>query len=195
MMAKAVVAGFSAPMDDLRTRDKERQNRAFQTLSSMTAEPVDWAYEVWDELLRLISEGDNRQRSIVGQLLCNLAKSDPKRRILKDTAVLIELTKDERFVTARHCLLSLWKIAIVGERQLKVIVDGLVQRFRECIAEKNCKLIRYDIQCVLKRIYEHFGDEELRSIAERLINEEEDPKYRKKYSTVWRSSVSQRTCA
>jgi hypothetical protein len=189
-MPTSALEQLDATMDDLRSKDKARQDRAFTLLSEATQHPVSWAYDVWDELLRLIAQGDNRQRSIAGQLLCNLAKCDPKARILKDAAALFALTKDERFVTARHCLLSLWKIAVVGDRQRKAIVDGLITRFKECASEKNGTLIRYDIQCVLKRIDEEAHDPQLCSQAEALILLEEDPKYRKKYATVWRAAVS-----
>jgi hypothetical protein len=186
-MTKQMVAHVEESMNDLKSADKDRQNHAFQTLLEMTAERVDWAYEVWDDLLRLTANGDNRQRSIAGQLLSNLAKSDPELRIVRDAERLIAVTRDERFVTARHVLLALWKIAIVGNRQRKTIVDGLVRRFEECAAEKNCTLIRYDIQCVFKKIYEEFGEESLRLTAEQLISLEEDAKYKKKCGTVWRS--------
>jgi hypothetical protein len=36
-------------------------------------------------------------------------------------------------------------------------------------------------------VFDLANDEETRSIAERLITLEEDPKYRKKYATVWRT--------
>jgi hypothetical protein len=187
-MSKPAMEAVNARMDDLRSKDKERQNQAFQFLSAITMEPVDWAYEVWDELLRLIVDGDNRQRSIAGQLLSNLAKSDPKARILKDTAVLLALTKDERFVTARHCLLSLCKIAVVGDRQRKTVVNGLAERFKECASEKNCTLIRYDIECVLRRIYDETGDGTVRATGEDLMKLEEDLRYRKKYASAWRAA-------
>ncbi len=193
-MTKSALMEWRACIDDLRSNDKECQNRAFLSLSQMTEEPVDWAYEVWDELLRLVVEGDNRQRSIAGQLLCNLAKSDPEQRIVEDTSALLALTKDERFVTARHCLLSLWKIAIAGARQRKTVVGGLVQRFKECAFEKNCTLIRYDIQCTLRRVYDVEADVQLRSTAEDLIVLEENPKYRKKYAKVWRPAMAPTTC-
>ena len=57
-MPKSTIAAVSAKMEDLRSKDKERQNRAFQSLSAITNETVDWAYEIWDELLYLISEGE-----------------------------------------------------------------------------------------------------------------------------------------
>ncbi len=187
-MPKPALMDWRTSMDGLRSDDKASQDRAFVSLSAMTEGPVDWAYQVWDELLRLIVEGDNRQRSIAGQVLCNLAKSDPKERMVEDTGALVALTKDERFVTARHCLLSLWKIAIVGTSQRKAVVDGLVRRFKECGAEKNGTLIRYDIQCTLRRMYDAEQDEKLRATAEGLIELEEDAKYRKKYTTAWRGA-------
>lgn len=187
-MAKGIAPEIDALMEDLRSREKDRQNRAFQALLEMTSERVDWAYEIWDDVLELMAKGDNRQRSIVGQVLSNLAKSDPQGRILADFGALLALTRDERFVTARHCLLSLWKVAAVDDRHRKLVMEGLAQRFRECAAEKNCTLIRYDIECVLKRIYDLSGDEGIRSTGEKLMELETDPKYRKKYGTAWRSA-------
>jgi hypothetical protein len=174
-------------MDDLRTADKERQNAAFSALERATQEPVAWAYAVWDELLRLLREGDNRQRAIAAQVLCNLAKSDPEGRMERDAAALLAVTKDERYVTARHCLQNLWKVAMAGERQRVVMIAGLTQRFHECETEKNGTLTRYDIQVVLRRIYDVAPDPLLRTAAVALINLESDPKYRKKYATVWRT--------
>ena len=92
-----------------------------------------------DDLVALTAKGDNRQRSIAGQLLSNLAKSDPDLRIVRDAERLFAVTRDERFVTARHVLLALWKIAIEGDRQRNTIVDGLVRRFNECTAEKTAR--------------------------------------------------------
>ena len=176
----------SEMMDDLRSSEKDRQNRAYESLLRATEERVNWGYEVWDELLGMLKEGDNRQRSIAAQVLCNLAKSDPDERILKDLGPLLEVTRDGRFVTARHCLQSLWRVGVVGERQRNGLVKGLVQRFRECTGEKNCTLIRYDILAVLRRVYDVTGDAALRSTAEGLMGIEEDAKYRKKYNTLWR---------
>ena len=173
-------------MDDLRSSDKERQNQAFQSLLAATQEPVHWAYEVWDGLLGTLADGDNRQRSIGAQVLCNLAKSDPKGRMVKDVGALLTLTKDERFVTARHCLQSLWKVGAAGVRQREAVVKGLVLRFQECAAEKNCTLIRYDILTALRRVHDVSGDAQIRSTAEALMKLENDPKYRRKYASIWR---------
>jgi hypothetical protein len=173
-------------LGDLRSHEPNRQNQAFKGLLRATDRPVDWAYKIWDELLRTLADGDNRQRAVASQVLSNLAKSDPKQRMLKDLPALLKVTKDERFVTARHCLQSLWKIGIVGDAQRKALLKGLAARFKECASEKNCTLIRYDILVVLRRVYDLAGDEKIRQTAERLLALEADPKYRKKYSTVWR---------
>jgi DNA-directed RNA polymerase specialized sigma54-like protein len=174
-----------ARMDDLRSSEQSRQNRSFQALLKATDTSVPWVYDVWDDLLRTLVEGDNRQRSIAAQLLSNLAKSDSRLRMLKDIRALMRLTKDERFVTARHCLQSLWKVGVAGESQRTVLVRELKRRFKECQGEKNCRLIRYDILVVMRRVYEVVKDESIRSTARGLIALEEDPKYAAKYSTVW----------
>jgi len=123
----------------------ELQNQAYYFLIEATDQPVDWAYEAWDELVEGLRHKDNHVRAITAQVLCGLAKSDPEKRMLRDFDALLAVTKDERLVTARHCLQSLWKVGVVGPEQQKRYVDGLESRFHECITEKNCTLIRYDI--------------------------------------------------
>lgn len=173
---------------DLRSTDHERQNKAHQYFQEATKEPVEWAYIVWDDLLETLRTGDNRQKAIAAQALCGLAKSDPEHRMKKDLAALLAVTKDERFVTARHCMQSLWKIGVAGEGQRKVLVEGLTVRFKECATEKNCTLIRYDILECLRRIYDVAGDETLRATAARLMELEKGAKYKKKYATLWKKT-------
>ena len=178
---------FRELVEALRSQSKDRQNLAFEGLMKATENPVGWAYEVWDDLLFTLRDGDNRQRSIAAQVLSNLAKSDPKQRMAKDVSVLLRVTKDQHFVTARHCLQSLWKLGIAGEPQCRALLKGLVLRFEECAGEKNCTLIRYDILVALRRVYDLGKDEKIRIAAERLMETEQDAKYRKKYATVWRT--------
>jgi hypothetical protein len=170
----------------IHSEDRDLQGKAYSFVLEATAAPVDWAYEIWDDLLKTVSDGDNRQRSIAAQILCNLAKSDPKNRMRKDLDALLAVTKDERFVTARHCLQSLWKIGAVGKTQQKALIDGLEGRFHECVAEKNCTLIRYDIIQGLRKLYDKVNDEAIRKKALELIETEADLKYRKKYASLWR---------
>jgi len=65
-------------------------------------------------------------------------------------------------------------------------MDGLERRFKECINEKNCTLIRYDILQSFRNVYDSVKDEKIREKALELIETEEDLKYRKKYATLWK---------
>lgn len=175
-------------LDHLHSDDRELQNRALSHILEVTEKPVDWAYEAWDELLAMLTDKDNHERAIGAQVLCNLAaRSDPKERMLKDFPALLAVTKDERFVTARHTLQALWKVGLAGKKQAKMVMDGLGSRFKECITEKNCTLIRYDIIQDLRNLHDEVKDERIREKALELIETEEDLKYRKKYAGVWKS--------
>jgi len=172
-------------LNNLRSEDRELQNKAFFAILEATAERVDWAYAAWDGLLADLRHKDNHVRAISAQVLCNLAKSDPEKLMLKDFAALLAVTKDERFVTARHCLQALWKVGAAGREQ-QLVVDGLAGRFKECAAEKNCTLIRYDIIQDLRNLYDVVKDEAIKEKALDLVASEEDLKYRKKYAGVWK---------
>ena len=173
-------------LDDLRSDDKEVQNKAFFAVLEATDKPVDWAYAVWDDMVADLRHKDNHRRAIAAQVLCNLAKSDPENRMLKDFDALLAVTKDERFVTARHCMQALWKVGISGKGQQQRYLDGIVKRFNECITEKNWTLIRYDIIQSLRNVYDALGDETVKVKALELIETETDLKYRKKYAGVWK---------
>lgn len=173
-------------IDNIWSTDKDLQNKAYSSILEATDEPVDWAYDVWDEMLEGLTHKDNHVRAISAQVLSNLAKSDPKNRMLKDFEKLLEVTKDDRFVTARHCLQSLWKVGVAGKQQQKVYVDGLERRFKECITEKNCTLIRHDILQSMRNVYDSTRDEKIREKALELMESEADIKYRKKYMTLWK---------
>ena len=173
-------------IDNIRSEDGDAQNKAFIDIINLTDKPVDWAHEVWDEMIYGLTDKDNHVRAISAQVLSNLAKSDLKNRMLEDFDKLLEVTKDERFVTARHCLQSLWKVGAAGKKQQKVYMDGLERRFKECITEKNGTLIRYDILQSMRNVYHTAKDEKIREKALELIETEEDLKYRKKYASLWK---------
>ncbi|HZK53307.1 MAG TPA: hypothetical protein VFC84_03765 [Desulfosporosinus sp.] len=105
----------------LRTEEGELRNQAYQEIIVASNEPVAWAYDVWDEMKSNLSHEDNHMRSIAAQILSNLAKSDPEKRMLKNFPELIAVTQDKRFVTARHCLQSLWKIGLAGNEQRQML--------------------------------------------------------------------------
>jgi hypothetical protein len=166
--------------------DREAQNAAFFALIEATDKPVNWAYEAWDELLANLSHKDNHNRAIAAQILCNLAKSDPEKRMLRDFDALLQVTRDLRTVTARHCMQALWKVGVAGQEQQQKYLDGLSLRFVECISEKNCTLIRYDILQSIRNVYDATKEESLREKALAMIETEEDLKYRKKYAALWK---------
>jgi hypothetical protein len=172
-------------LDNLRSEDKELQNEAFSSILKETEKPVDWAYEVWDQLIEGLRHKDNHVRAISAQILANLAKSDSQNRMQRDFPALMAVTKDERFVTARHTLQSIWKVG-AQKRMQTIVVNALADRFRDCVTEKNCTLIRYDIIQDLRNLYDQVNDEKLRKLALGLIETEEDLKYRKKYASVWK---------
>jgi hypothetical protein len=173
-------------LNNLNSPDKEIQNQAFFQILALTDQPVEWAYLVWDELVANLTHKDNHYRAIAAQLLCNLAKSDPENRMLKTFPALLAVTKDARFVTARHCLQALWKVGLAGKAQQQMLLEGLAGRFAECVSEKNGTLIRYDIGEELRKLYDELGDEAVRAKALELIATESDPQYRKKYANVWK---------
>ena len=91
-------------INNLRSEDRDLQNQAFSYILAATEKPVDWTYEVWDQLVEGLRHKDNHVRAISAQILANLAQSDPKNRMQKDFPALMAVTGDEKFVTARHTL-------------------------------------------------------------------------------------------
>jgi hypothetical protein len=173
-------------LDNIRTDDGQIRFKAYDYLMKETEQPVGWAYEAWDELIEGLTHKDNHVRAIAAQILTHLAKSDPKGRIFKDFAKLLAVTKDERFVTARHCMQALWNVGVVSKKHQKMYVGGMSGRFKECIKEKNGHLIRYDILVSMRNVYNEVKDEAIREKALALIETEKDLKNKKKYAIVWK---------
>jgi hypothetical protein len=148
--------------------------------------PVSWAYDVWDELVDGLTHKDNHVRAICGQLLGNLGKSDPRGRMFKDFDKLLNVTKDERFVTARHTLQNIWKVGLGGKNAQIMVVKGLEKRYQKCVKEKNGSLIRYDILVALRNLYNATTSSEIKEKALELIEFEKDLKSKKKYASVWK---------
>ncbi|MFI8575329.1 hypothetical protein ACIGEL_06410 [Rossellomorea aquimaris] len=166
--------------------DKEERYEAYQYILKVTDQKVDWAYEVWDQLLEDLTHKDNHQRSRAAQYLANLAISDPEMRMMKDFPRLWEVTKDEKFVTARHSLQSIWKVGIAGTPQKEMVMDYMVERFKKGTDEKNFTLIRNDILQNMRNLYDHFNDESIKQTALDLIDTVDDKKYKKKYMDIWK---------
>ncbi|WP_068677610.1 hypothetical protein [Oceanobacillus sp. Castelsardo] len=170
----------------LESQDKQKQYEAYNHILEITEKEVEWAYEVWDQLVKDLTDRDNHKRSRAAQFLSSLAISDPEKRIVEDFPEIWEVTKDPKFVTARHSLQSIWKIGLAGEEQKKLILHHLSDRFKTCTNEKNYTLRRFDIIQGMKNLYDMVQDEEIKELALGLIEMEEDNKYKKKYALVWK---------
>lgn len=66
-------------LDNLWAKDRQVQGTAMFAILEVTEEPEDWACEVGDELVENLTHHDNHIRVISAQVLCNLARSDPRR--------------------------------------------------------------------------------------------------------------------
>ena len=174
--------------DDLEAPGRETQFEAYKNLLNVTKEEVDWAYEVWDKLVQDLKNRDNHSRSRAAQFLSYLAISDPEKRMLNDFYSLWEVTRDSKFVTARHRLQSIWRVGLAGHEQQELLMNHFTDRFRTCIEEKNYTLIRYDIIQGLRNLYDETKKVDIKQISLELIATEVDSKYQKKYVTVWRNT-------
>ena len=172
--------------ENLEAKDKDVQFEAFKSILAATKEEVDWAYEVWDQLKEWLTDADNHRRSRAAQFLSGLAISDPEKRMLDDFSELWKVTKDPKFVTARHSLQSIWKVGLAGDEQKEMVMNHIVDRFQNGADEKHYTLIRFDMIQGLKNLYDELKDEAIKQTAMDLIELEEDSKYRKKYMSVWK---------
>lgn len=172
--------------DNLEAKDKNLQYEAFNNIIAATGEKVDWAYDVWDKLKEWLTDSDNHRRSRAAQFLAGLAISDPEKRMLNDFPALWKVTKDPKFVTARHSLQSIWKVGLAGIEQKELVLNHFIDRFENGADEKNYTLIRYDMIVGLRKLFDEVNDEHIKQTAMELIDIEEDEKYRKKYMSVWK---------
>jgi len=178
--------GIQICFENLEAKNKEVQYEAFQHILAATDEKVEWAYDVWDQLIAWLTDPDNHRRARAAQFLAGLAISDPEKRILNDFPALWEVTRDHKFVTARHSLQSIWKVGLAGSEQKEMVIEHFTDRFKSGTDEKHYTLIRYDMIVGLKKLYDEVKDEHIKEVAMELIETEEDSKYRKKYMKVWK---------
>ncbi|MDW0109673.1 hypothetical protein [Sporosarcina aquimarina] len=166
--------------------DKTLQYDAFVAIQREIEKPVDWAYEVWDQFTGWLTSNDAHDRARGAQFLAGLSKSDPENRILNDFSSLCAIAEDEKFVTARHALQSIWKVGLGGEEQKNRVVDYLVSRFREAPNGVHPTLVRSDIIVGLRNLADSTRDESIEGIGAELIETEADPKYKKKLIASWK---------
>jgi|SRR5690625_2231134 len=171
---------------ELESDNKTKRYEAYMNILDITKNKIDWAYAVWDQLIDDLTNSDAHKRSRAAQFLSHLAISDPENRILYDFPAVWKVTKDEKFVTARHSLQAIWRVGLAGSKQKNLVVDHLVERYKNCLHEKNYTLIRFDIIQGLKNLYQETNDESIKEKAIQLIDLEKDQKYQKKYASVWK---------
>lgn len=169
---------------NLEATDDQIRLNALQTILSITEHPVDWVYEVWDDLLQKLNHENSYQRSIAILVLCHLAKSDQENRLNASIDLLLAHTQDEKFITSRQCLQNIWKVAAANKTIRQKILAHLEQRFKACAGEKHYNLIRQDILQSIRSLYDTEKDETLLAMARTLMAEETEDKYRKKYQAI-----------
>jgi hypothetical protein len=168
--------------------DRDASYRALVELFAAADEPVDWAYEVWDRMVVDLSHADGHRRAFAAQMLARLARSDPKKRMLEDFPALAAVLRDDKTVTARHTLQSIWRVGRAGSEQKELVLDELARRFAECAGEKNGRLVRTDAITSLGRLFRETGDAAVAARAEALMASEADVKAQKKQRACWKKA-------
>lgn len=65
---------------NLESDEWDLQYEAYQRILEMTKQEVDWAYEVWDDIVQNLSNRDAHIRSRCAQLLAHLANQRPSKK-------------------------------------------------------------------------------------------------------------------
>ena len=169
--------------------DREVAYQAFVELMALAEQQVSWSYEVWDQMVGDLSHKDGHKRAFAAQLLARLALSDPENRMQRDFAALGAVLRDEKTVTARHALQSIWRVGLAGDDRRAQVLDALEKRFRECSSEKNASLVRSDTIESLGQLFRAVGDPSIEARAEALMASETDERARKKQRASWRSAT------
>ena len=166
--------------------DRDASYQALLELFALAEKPVDWAYDFWDDLRDQLEHRDGHRRAFAAQMLSRLAISDPDLRMLGDFPRIAAVMKDEKTVTARHTLQSLWRIGLAGPKQAELVLSALEKRFRECAQEKNGPLWRADaIEC-MARLAKATDDQSIQARADALMRSERDEAARKSQRAAWR---------
>ncbi len=173
------------------TRDSSDRNiayEAFVELMKLAGKPVEWSYEVWDEMISELTHKDGHKRAYAAQMLARLANSDPEKRILNDFPKLAAVMRDEKTVTARHTLQSIWRVGMAGPQQRAFVIEALTLRFQECSSEKNVSLVRTDVITSLGKLLRETGGPAIAKAAEELMSPEMDGKAQKAQRASWRKA-------
>lgn len=168
-------------LDNLGSVDDRVRLEALESVLRLTQDRVAWADEVWDEMTVRLEHPNSFQRSIGIMVLCGLAKSAPEARVCETLPLILEHTRDEKFITSRQCLQSVWKLAAAHGSLTKSVLGHLEIRFRKCVDEPHANLLRRDIIASMKALYDEGHDPAIWHGAAALVCEEPSTKDRKQY--------------
>jgi len=170
--------------------DRDEAYQAFVDLMTLAEEPVDWSYDIWDQMVRDLAHKDGHKRAFAAQMLAHLAISDPENRMRRDFPALAAAMTDEKTVTARHTLQSIWRVGLAGEERRTLVLNALTKRYHECAEEKNGSLVRTDVIAALGHLFRATAHPSIEARAETLITSEDDDKARKKQKAAWKASTA-----
>jgi len=189
MASKIPPISVREAIERLASGDRASHGEDYQVLMKSVEQSKGWADRAWQQIRPLLEHSDNRVRSIAGQALCGLAANASRKLVAQDTAAVIAVTRDERFVTARHVLLATWKLGLVDAKNRMRLLALLSERFEGSFKEKSGALVRTDIVAILRRLSDATGDAAVRSGAELLITTDRAPGRRQKLEQAWRKAA------
>lgn len=167
-------------IDTLDSHDNQARCQALFDLQARTELPVDWAYVVWDRLAAKLDSKNAFDRAIGMFLLCNLAQSDPEKRLDRVLPTLLAMTEDQKFIPRRQTIQTIWKVAYFRPDLREAVTRMLIEQFTAGVNEEHPNLIRRDIVQSLLTLAELTHDETLTAQIDQLIRSEPDEKERKK---------------
>jgi len=171
-------------LDNLGSVDNHVRHEALESVLQLTQDTVGWADDVWDELVAKLADSSSYQRSIGLMVLCNLAKSVTAVHMAQSLPVMLEHTKDEKFITSRQCLQNIWKVAAAHGSLAESVLEHLQTRFLECADEPHANLLRRDIIESMKSLCDVMHDPAIRRRAQGLIQTEPMAKFRTQYEKI-----------
>ena len=170
--------------------DRDAAYQAFVELMKLVQNPVEWSYDVWDQMVSDLSHRDGHRRAFAAQMLAHLAISDPEDRMARDFPALAAVMKDEKTVTARHTLQSIWRVGLAGADRVTMVLDALAKRFHECSSGRNASLVRTDVVTSLGNLSHAVGDPSIEACARALIASEKDAKAQRRQRACWKKAAA-----
>jgi len=164
----------------LESKDNTARYNAFQTLLNETEKKVSWIYNKWDILVKKLTDENSFQRSIGVMLLASLAKSDTEKRFSMLIEDYLLRMYDEKFITARQCIQTAWKVAVEDKAWCGKVIAALEQTYYENVHNKtHANLIKLDVLASLNEIFRQTGDKKIHVQILSFIEEENDVKIKK----------------